>query len=111
SAANQSPQQIREINREFRKIRPSSAIFTSDQRLHSIAYGQVPYATEQGIFRRIFEEQGILIAGPANPAEPQTLGVAASKLVHSYTAYSADRMSAFGGKADKVQAGRFVRIG
>src|SRR5262249_41627230 len=43
SAANQSPHQIpcyRENNREFRKIRRSTAIFVSDQCLHSIAYGQ-----------------------------------------------------------------------
>src|SRR5262245_52289300 len=37
----------------------------------------------QGIF---FEEQGILIEGAAKPGEPQTPGVAASKLVHSLTA-------------------------
>ena len=37
----------------------------------------------QGIF---FEEQGILIEGAAKPGEPQTPGVAASKLVYSLTA-------------------------
>jgi hypothetical protein len=41
----------REINREFRRIPPSTAIFVSDERADSIAYGGIPYATEQGIFR------------------------------------------------------------
>jgi len=47
----------------------------------------------QGIY---FEEQGILIAGPAKPAEPQTPAViAANSCTHRV-----DWMSAFGGKAD-----------
>jgi hypothetical protein len=41
----------REINREFRRIRPSVAIFLSDQRTDSIVYGRVPCGTEQGIFK------------------------------------------------------------
>ncbi len=41
----------REINREFRRIRPSIAIFVSGQRADSIAYSGIPYATEQGIFK------------------------------------------------------------
>jgi hypothetical protein len=43
----------REINREFWGIRPSIAIFVSDQGAASIASSRIPYATEQGIFRRI----------------------------------------------------------
>jgi hypothetical protein len=41
----------REINREFRRIRPSVAIFVSDQRADSIVYGRIPCGTEQGIFK------------------------------------------------------------
>jgi hypothetical protein len=52
SATNQSPQTLnREINREFRRIRPSVAIFVSDQRADSIVYGRIPCGTEQGIFK------------------------------------------------------------
>src|SRR5262245_64655774 len=43
----------REINREFRSIRPSTAISTSNQRANSKACSQIPYATEQGISKRI----------------------------------------------------------
>src|SRR5262245_26970412 len=43
----------RENNREFRRIRPSTAIFVSDQRPDSIACSQIPYAAEQGIFAAI----------------------------------------------------------
>ena len=43
----------REINREFCRIRPSIAIFASDQRADSIAYSRIPYATEQGILAAI----------------------------------------------------------
>jgi|GraSoiStandDraft_17_1057272.scaffolds.fasta_scaffold303952_2 hypothetical protein len=66
----------REINREFCRIRPSMAIFMSDQRADSIPYSGIPCATEQGISKRvsgkIFKEQGIgtLISGAAaDPAE------------------------------------------
>jgi len=91
SAENQSPKTKfpanREINREFRRIRPSTAIFVSDERANSMASSRIHYATEQGIFNVyqgiFFEEQGILIEGAAKPGEPQTPGVAASKLVHS----------------------------
>jgi hypothetical protein len=41
----------REINREFRRIRPAVAIFVSDQRADSIVYGRIPCGTEQGIFK------------------------------------------------------------
>jgi hypothetical protein len=51
-SATKSPAN-REINREFRKIRPSTAIFVSDQRANSRAYSRIPYATEQGIFKRV----------------------------------------------------------
>jgi len=40
----------REINREFRRIRPSIAIFVSDRLAVSMAYKRIPYVTEQGIF-------------------------------------------------------------
>jgi len=40
----------REINREFRRIRPSIAIFVSDRLAVSMAYRRIPYVTEQGIF-------------------------------------------------------------
>ena len=40
----------REINREFCGFGHSAANFASNQRGDSAAYGQIPYATEQGIF-------------------------------------------------------------
>jgi len=43
----------RENNREFCRIRPSTAIFMSDQRADSMPYSGIPYATEQGIFKRV----------------------------------------------------------
>src|SRR5262249_15847539 len=43
----------REFNREFRKFRASATISTSNQRAKSKACGQIPYATEQGIFAAI----------------------------------------------------------
>jgi hypothetical protein len=46
----------REINREFRQIRPFLKILDADTRAISKAFGQIPYATEQGI---ISAEQGI----------------------------------------------------
>jgi hypothetical protein len=47
----------REINREFCSIRPSTAIFQSDQRAHSMVYSRIPYATEQGISKRVSEKR------------------------------------------------------
>src|SRR5450759_1073126 len=47
----------REKNREFRRIRPLSAILKADTRANSKACSEIPYATEQGI---ISAEQGIL---------------------------------------------------
>ena len=48
----------REINREFRRIRPLGAILKADTRADSKASSEIPYATEQGI---IPAEQGILV--------------------------------------------------
>src|SRR5450830_519800 len=42
----------REKNREFRRIRPLSAILKADTRANSKACSEIPYATEQGIIRR-----------------------------------------------------------
>jgi hypothetical protein len=54
SAANQSLRTKfpanREVNREFCRVRPPTAILASDQRADSIAYSGIPYAMEQGIF-------------------------------------------------------------
>jgi hypothetical protein len=47
----------REINREFRRIRPPCKILKPDTRTISKAFSQIPYETEQGI---ISAEQGIL---------------------------------------------------
>ena len=47
----------REINREFREIRPIDAILKADTRANSEACSEIPYAKEQGI---ISAEQGIL---------------------------------------------------
>jgi hypothetical protein len=47
----------REINREFCRIHPLCEILNADTRAISKAFGQIPYATEQGI---ISVEQGIL---------------------------------------------------
>jgi hypothetical protein len=43
----------REFNREFRRIRPSTAIFVSDQPARSIGCSQIPYAMKQGILKCI----------------------------------------------------------
>jgi hypothetical protein len=53
----------REINREYCRIRPRSAVFKADTRANSDAYIKIPYSTEQGIFVKEQEictrEQGI----------------------------------------------------
>jgi hypothetical protein len=78
----------REINREFRKIRPSIAIFVSDHRANSRAYSRIPYATEQGISKRVsgnvFRGTGILTERAAKPAKPHT-GLAVATM-HPLTA-------------------------
>src|SRR5262249_37302568 len=43
----------RENNREFCKIRRFSAIFVSHQRVDSMGYSRIPYATKQGISKCI----------------------------------------------------------
>jgi Haem-degrading len=52
----------REINREFCRIRSSTAILMRDQRADSITYGRIPDATEQGISKgvsgKIFQGTG-----------------------------------------------------
>jgi len=63
SAANWSPHQNREINREFCRIRPSTAIFVSDQDADSIAYSRIPYAAEQGISKDV---SGKIFRGTGN---------------------------------------------
>jgi hypothetical protein len=54
----------REINREFCGFWRLAAILTPNRRAGSMVYNQIPYATEQGIFKRVsgkfFKEQGIL---------------------------------------------------
>jgi len=40
-------------NREFCRFRPSVAISTSSQPVNSMASSRIPYATEQGIFKRV----------------------------------------------------------
>jgi hypothetical protein len=66
----------REINREFFRIRPFTAIFVSDQPADSIAYSRIPYATKQGIFRDIsgkfFEETGKFNRAVEQTAKPPT---------------------------------------
>jgi hypothetical protein len=51
----------------FAESGPSAAIATSGQRMNSMASSRIPYATEQGISKRVsgnfFEEQGILKVG------------------------------------------------
>ena len=47
----------REINREFCKIRLTSAVLAPSGRVNSATCSQIPYALEQG---NIFTEQGIL---------------------------------------------------
>src|SRR5262249_49671779 len=54
----------REINREFSRIRPSTAIFGSNQRVDSIASSRIPCATEQGISKRV---SGKIFQGTGNP--------------------------------------------
>jgi hypothetical protein len=53
----------REINREFCRIRPSVAIFGSNQRADSIASSRIPCATEQGISKRV---SGKIFQGTGN---------------------------------------------
>ena len=48
-----APNSLLEINREFCRIRPSTAILVADRSADSIAYSQIPYATEQGILKCI----------------------------------------------------------
>src|SRR5262249_33449404 len=55
----------REINRDFRRNRTSTPIFASDQHVDPIGYSRIPYATEQGISKRVsgnfLKEQGNLV--------------------------------------------------
>src|SRR5262249_23876012 len=55
----------REMNRDFRRNRTSTPIFASDQHADRIGYSRIPYATEQGISKRVsgnfFKEQGNLV--------------------------------------------------
>jgi hypothetical protein len=43
----------REINREFCGFWRLAAILTPNRRAGSMVYNQIPYATEQGIFKRV----------------------------------------------------------
>jgi hypothetical protein len=43
----------REKNREFRGIKASAAILTPNRRANPMLCNRIPYATEQGIFKRI----------------------------------------------------------
>jgi len=57
SVASQSPLQIpcyynREINGEFCRIRPLTAIFTQREFANSMVCGRIPWKTEQGIIGR-----------------------------------------------------------
>src|SRR5215813_8103079 len=77
SAANElvsTPNSLltREINREFRRIRPSTAISASNQRANSRACSQIPYATEQGIFAAI-TGNFFGITGKFNPGETKAI--------------------------------------
>src|SRR5262249_11158586 len=58
----------RENNREFCRMRPSVAIFVLNEPAASIAYNGIPYATEQGISKRvsgkIFQETGNRYVAP-----------------------------------------------
>jgi hypothetical protein len=60
----------REINKEFCKIRPSTPIFGADRHAKPIACNGIPYATEQGISKRVsgnfFQGTGNLIGGTAD---------------------------------------------
>src|SRR2546430_13733924 len=79
SAANLSSHKFpanREINREFCRIRPSIAIFVSDQRADSIAYSGIPYAMEQGIFKCV-SANFFRGTGKFNPATTKLLKRAA----------------------------------
>jgi hypothetical protein len=57
---------IREINREFRRIRPLCEILKAYTRANSKAFSRIPYETEQGIISAkqgiMKQEQGILSA-------------------------------------------------
>jgi hypothetical protein len=65
----------REINREFCRIRPLTAILKADTRANSEAYSRIPCSTEQGIFTEEQEiswrEQGISI-GKSTERPPTT---------------------------------------
>jgi hypothetical protein len=63
--SNQSPTQIanREINREFCGFWRLVAILTSNRRANSMVCSQIPYATEQGIFKRV---SGKIFQGTGN---------------------------------------------
>jgi hypothetical protein len=50
----------REINREFCRIRPSTAVSTPSQRANSVTCSFIPYAPEQGFFDRV---SGKMIGG------------------------------------------------
>jgi hypothetical protein len=53
----------REINREFRGNRPSAGILTPNRRANSMVCNQIPYAMEQGIFKRV---SGKIFQGTGN---------------------------------------------
>jgi hypothetical protein len=53
----------REINREFCGNRPSAGILTPNRRANSMVCNQIPYATEQGIFKRV---SGKIFQGTGN---------------------------------------------
>jgi hypothetical protein len=53
----------REINREFRGNRPSVGILTPNRRANSMVCNQIPYAMEQGIFKRV---SGKIFQGTGN---------------------------------------------
>ena len=53
----------REINREFRRIRPLGALLNANTQQFQRAFSEIPYTTEQGIIsaeqRILLQEQGI----------------------------------------------------
>ena len=75
SAANQSPRQnsllTGKLTGNFAESGHPTAIFVLHQRVDSIAYGRIPYLTEQGISKCVsgnfFEEQGNLIKQRKRP--------------------------------------------
>ena len=68
----------REINREFRRFRPSAAILASNRSCDSMACRQIPYANEQGMFGGItgnfFQRTGNSRAGAGNSTSDQFFG-------------------------------------